>query len=89
MLRFRSYALPVERFTRAVVLKALRREKPASRIDRIAVVTDDATRLAIHSDCAGWPMASQEARTKDEIASVEAVNGKGTIADIRRPRRVF
>ncbi len=79
----------MERFIREIVLKALGREKPASRIDRIAVVTDDATGLAIHSDCAGWLMASQEARTKDEIASVEAVNGKGAIADIRRPRWVF
>ncbi|MDR6480577.1 hypothetical protein [Paraburkholderia terricola] len=81
--------LDIDDVLQVVYIEALGREEPASRIDCIAVVTDDAARLAIHSDCAGRLMASQEERAEDKITSVIAVDREGAVADIRRPSRAL
>jgi hypothetical protein len=81
--------LDIDDVLQMVYIEALGREEPASRIDGIAVVTDDATRVAIHSDCAGWLMAGQEERAEDKITSAVAVDGERAIADIRRPGRAL
>lgn len=67
-----------------IFFKRFQRKKPACRIDRLAVVTDDATRLAVYSNCTSLTM-SRDARAEDEIAGAVAIDGKRTIAQIGGP----